>query len=111
MEIKAKPLNPLKTASGLLELLQKEKAIKHADFVLSPDYGLRKRGLREFWEEVKNILKEEKLGNKKNYISAIIHFLSEKNYNKYNNLIRELSIEMNNVSSEIKKNINKNNKF
>lgn len=60
MEIKAEPLNPNKTAQGLLELLQKERAIAHVDFVLSPGYGLLKKELRVFWEEVRKILINEK---------------------------------------------------
>lgn len=52
-------MNPQKTANDLLETIPKENAIAHCEFVLSPGYGLRKKELRDFWEEVRSILKQQ----------------------------------------------------
>lgn len=52
-------MDPLETANNLLTHLSKERAIEHTNFVLSPGYGLLKKELRKFWEEVREILKRE----------------------------------------------------
>lgn len=42
-----------KTATGLLDALDKERALSHIAFVLSPAFGLTKPHLRTFWMQVR----------------------------------------------------------
>jgi hypothetical protein len=47
-----------RTASHLLQAYGKQRAIEHVLWVLSPDFGLSKKHLVEFWIEVYQLVKK-----------------------------------------------------
>jgi len=51
-------LNPTEHAESLLKQYGYQGALDHANFVLTPEFGLSKAYLKEFWVEVKKKILE-----------------------------------------------------